>query len=151
MEKTFSSIAPESIERFPSRRIINFDIRLATEEEIKDKWISSGNEGDEPTEYFISNHKWVYYQITLSTARWYYTGVVEAIVRAKYSTDEMEAITNNMNASVGSFFNALVSDGIVGAIKYLKDSANEDNTIAFREMQEWRAKAKAWAREVFKK
>ena len=60
----------------------------------------------------------------------------------------MEAITNNMAAINAMFMQTLVTDGIIAATKYLKDSINEDNSKRFREMQEWRVTAKQVANEV---
>jgi hypothetical protein len=151
MEIKYSREIPITTERNGVRRTLNYNVRELSESEINELWEKEIQKDDMSYEAFAKEHKYAYYTLTMGNARWDYNGIVEAIIREKYSIDQMEAITNNMNASVGSFFNVLVSDGIVGAIKYLKDSADEDNTVAFREMQEWRAKAKVWAREVFKK
>ena len=83
-------------------------------------------------------------------AQWSYGGIVNAIVREKYSIDEMEAITNNMAAINAVFMQTLVSGGIVEAIRYLKESADSDDTAAFKAMQEWRALAKREAKSVLK-
>lgn len=147
----YSSQPPTTMERNGTRRTLNYNVRELSESEIQALWEKEIQKDGMSYEAFAKEHKYAYYTLTMGNARWGYNGIVEAIIREKYSIDQMEAITNNMNASVGNFFNALVSDGIVGAIKYLKDSSDEDNTIVFKEMQEWRANAKVWARDVFKK
>lgn len=150
MKKMYASIAPERVVLMGAKKQLNYNIHEVEENEIKALWEKNEN-SKMSYEDFAEQHKYGYYSLVVGGARWNYNELVSEIVRAKYPEQDMEAITNNMNASVGNFFNALVSDGIVGAIKYLKDSADEGNTIAFREMQEWRTKAKVWAREVFKK
>lgn len=77
-----------------------------------------------------------------------YDNIVSAIIRGKYTADEMEAITNNMTATVGEFLNVLVGEGIVKATKYLVDNIDSDKTKAFKEMQEWRRMAKDKAKEI---
>ena len=132
--------------------MLNYGVREATEAEILESW-KSGSEleqGDVPTSDFVSSHKYVYYSVRVPMAQWNYGGVVNAIVREKYSIDEMEAITNNMAAINAVFMQTLVSGGIVDAIKYLKESADSDDTAAFKEMQEWRALAKREAKGVLK-
>lgn len=61
----------------------------------------------------------------------------------------MEAITNNMAAINAMFMQTLVTEGIVGAIQYLRDSYDKDNAEIFKEMQEWRAMAKKEAKSIF--
>ena len=152
MEKKFSSEVPEKVERNGSIRVLNYDVREATEVEILVEWKNStmSEQGDEPTDDFVSRHKYVYYSVRVPMAQWNYGGIVNAIVREKYSIDEMEAITNNMAAINAVFMQTLVSGGIVDAIKYLKESADSDDTAAFKEMQEWRAMAKKEAKGVLK-
>ena len=82
--------------------------------------------------------------------QWKYDGVVNAIIRDKYRSDEMEAITNNMAAVNAVFLQTLVTEGIIEATKYLKDSVNEINSTQFKEMQEWRAMAKKVAKSIIK-
>ena len=94
-------------------------------------------------------HKYAYSSVTIGNARWTYSGIVEAIIREKYTIDEMEAITNNMAAVNAVFLQTLVSGGIIEATKYLKSSINDDNSTIFKEMQEWRAMAKREAKELF--
>lgn len=153
METKYSAEIPEKVTRKGTRRTFNYSIRETTEEEILELWNQSGRseeEGDTPPQYFKDEHKYTYHSVTIPMGKWSYGGVVEAIIRDKYTTDEMEAITNNMNAIVGEFFNVLVTEGIIGATKYLLDSRDDANTDAFKEMQEWRVMAKKEARSVIK-
>lgn len=151
MEKKFSSEVPEKVERNGSIRVLNYDVREATEVEILEEWKNSSmsGQGDVPTSDFVSSHKYVYYSVRVPMAQWSYGGIVNAIVREKYSIDEMEAITNNMAAINAVFMQTLVSGGIVEAIKFLRESADAADTETFREMQEWRAMAKKEAKAVF--
>jgi hypothetical protein len=82
--------------------------------------------------------------------QWTRDGIINAIIRDKYPVDEMEAITNNMAAITAVFMQTLVSDGIIAATKYLKDSINDENSARFKEMQEWRAMAKKIASSIIK-
>lgn len=146
---------PVKAERVRNGFVLNYDVQETPEEEIQRQWRLSrggmdGEDAGSPDASFVSEHKYMYYSVRIPMGRWNYGGIVEAVVREKYTTDEMEAITNNMNAVTSGYFNVLVSDGIVDAIKYLADSKDDDNTVAFREMQEWRALAKREAREVLK-
>ena len=151
MEKKFASSVPVQVERNGSIRVLNYGVREATEAEVLEAW-KSGSEleqGDVPTDDFVSRHKYVYYSVSVPMAQWNYGGVVNAVVRDRYQVDEMEAITNNMAAINAAFMQTLVSGGIVEAIKFLKESADAADTETFREMQEWRALAKKEAKEVF--
>lgn len=149
MEIKYSAEYPERTKREGAKRILNYNIRELTESEIKELWGKEENQ-DTPYDYFASQHKYVYNTLTMGGARWSYNNIVEAIIRDKYSADEMEAITNNMNAITGEFFNVLVADGILSATKYLLDSINDENTKNFKEMQEWRFNAKKIAKEIIK-
>ena len=149
MEIKYSAEYPERTKRGGAKRILNYNIRELTESEIKELWGKEENQ-DTPYDYFASQHKYAYNTLTMGGARWYYNNVVEVIIRDKYSADEMEAITNNMNLVVSEFFSKLVSDGIVQATKYLVDNFNSENLDNFKAMQEWRAMAKREAREIFK-
>lgn len=120
-----------------------------SDEEIKELWEREPQEGT-PYDYFAKEHKYAYNSVTMGSARWSYSDIVEAIIREKYTSDQMEAITNNMNVVVAEFFNVLVTDGIMDAIKYLVGSINDDNTANFKAMQEWRNLAKREARSVIK-
>lgn len=154
MEKKYSREIPIKVERERRGYTLNYNVKETSEEEVLDLWLSSGRsetEGDVPTEDFKQDHKYVYHSIYVAMGQWKYDGLVEAIIRDKYTIDQMEAITNNMNVIVGEFFNQLVTGGIIQATKYLVDSIHDANTANFKEMQEWRAMAKSEARGAFKK
>ena len=74
----------------------------------------------------------------------------EKVVDVRRFEDEMEAITNNMNAVVSEFLATLVSDGIISATKYLMENMDAEKMKQFKEMQEWRVFAKSEAKKVFK-
>ena len=151
MENKFSAEIPVKVENYRNGFVLNYDVREATNEEILSEWKSQGlGEGDQPTGDFIRDHKYVYYSVEVPMGQWNYGGVINAIVRDKYRVDEMEAITNNMAAVNAVFMQTLVNGGIVDAIRYLKESADSDDTEAFKQMQEWRAMAKREAKSVFK-
>ena len=151
MEKKFASSVPEKVERNGSIRVLNYNVREATETEVLEAWKngSESGQGDVPTDDFVSRHKYVYYSVSVPMAQWNYGGVVNAVVRDKYSIDQMEAITNNMAAINAVFMQTLVKSGIVEAIKFLRESADAVDAETFREMQEWRAMAKKEAKAVF--
>ena len=148
MEKKYSNQVPEKVERYASYRVLNYNVRETTEAEVLEQWGYSNEEGDSPSEDFVERHKYVYYTLSIPTTKWSYGGIVNAIIREKYTIDEMEAITNNMAAINAVFMQTLVSGGIVEAVKYLRESADSDDTEAFKAMQEWRALAKREAKEV---
>lgn len=152
MENKYSSERPLKVERVKRGYTLNYNVKETSEEEVMDLWLSSGRsetEGDAPTEDFKRENKYVYHSINVPMGQWNYGGVVNAIIRDKYRTDEMEAITNNMAAINAIFMQTLVSGGIVGAIQYLKDSYDKDNAEIFKQMQEWRAMAKKEAKSIF--
>ena len=148
MEKKYSGQVPEKVERYASYRVLNYNVRETTEAEVLEQWGYSNEEGDFPSEDFVERHKYVYYTLSIPTTKWSYGGIVNAIIREKYTIDEMEAITNNMAAINAVFMQTLVSGGIVEAVKYLRESADSDDTEAFKAMQEWRTLAKKEAKEV---
>ena len=123
-------------------------------DEIVREWESQRGgmegEGSSPDDAFIKEHKWMYNVVRVPMGQWNYGGIVNAIVRDKYASDEMESITNNMNVIVAEFFEHLVADGILSATKYLMGSINTENTENFAAMQKWRSMAKAEARQVLK-
>jgi hypothetical protein len=127
---------------------IFYEVNELTYQEKVDLW-QVANEGI-PSKEWMYDHSYSAYSVFIKPAQWGYNGVVEAIIREKYSQDEMEAITNNMAAITAAFLQTLVTDGIIAATKYLKDSINDDNTKRFKEMQEWRAMAKKVASEIIK-
>lgn len=131
-----------------TRRTFNYNIREMTESELQELWTKEENQGISYN-YFVSQHKYVYNTLIIGGAKWKYDEVVSAIIRDKYREDEMEAITNNMNAVVSEFFSILITDGIIKATKYLVDSVDDEKMKQFKEMQEWRAFAKKTAKEIF--
>lgn len=151
MEIKYSREVPSRIEGGGVKRTLNYNIRELTESELNELWERESNREDMNYESWKIEHKYAYNSVTIGNARWTYSGVVEAIIREKYSIDKMEAITNNMAAINAVFMQTLVADGIVGAIKYLKDSADSEDANTFKEMQEWRQLAKNEAKEIFNK
>ena len=152
MENNYSNEQPQKVERIRNGYRLNYNIRETTEEELLELWQSSSRseeEGDVPTDDFKRENKYVYHSINIPMGQWNYAGVVNAIIRDKYRSDEMEAITNNMAAVNAVFMQTLVSEGIVGAIQYLRDSYDKDNAEIFKEMQEWRHMAKKEAKSIF--
>ena len=153
MENKYSSERPAKVERVKRGYTLNYNVKETSEEELLDLWLSSGRsetEGEQPTDDFKRENKYVYNSVYVAMGQWKYDGLVNAIIRDKYRSDEMEAITNNLAAVNAMFMQTLVSEGIVGAIQYLQDSYKSDDTERFKEMQEWRALAKKEAREIFK-
>lgn len=129
-----------------ARRQLNYNVKELGEDELKALWEKEGSET--PYDYFAKEHKYSYCSLEMGGARWNYNGIVEAIIREKYTNDQMEAITNNMNVVVAEFFNTLVTDGLGESITYLLTSVKSDNMANFKAMQEWRALAKREARDV---
>ena len=149
MEIKYSSQIPPRIEGGGVKRTLNYNIRELTESELLELWQRESIREDMNYESFKLEHKYAYSSVTIGNARWTYSGVVEAIIREKYTIDEMEAITNNMAAVTAVFLQTLVSEGIIEATKYLRDSIDDDNSTIFKEMQEWRALAKREAKGLF--
>lgn len=84
-----------------------------------------------------------YIKVEVPASMWNYEGITAALINAKYSNDEMQAITNNMTAKLSLFFEELlVGDGLTSAIKTLKNTYNDSNSTAFKDMQIWRKEAK---------
>ena len=150
METKYSSEIPVSVERHGTRRTLNYNVRELGESELKELWDNELNKEDTSYEVFASQHKYSYNSLSIGNGRWGYNGIVEAIIREKYSNDQMEAITNNVNVIVAEFFNTLVTDGLGESIKYLLSSVKSENMENFKDMQEWRALAKREARSVLK-
>lgn len=154
MQKKYSKDLPKKVERMGGKFVLNYHLQETTEEEILSLWESEhyGMEEDygRPDDYFKEEHKYNFNQVIVPMGKWKYDEVVSAIIRDKYREDEMEAITNNLAAVNAMFFQTLVSEGIVEAIQYLRDSYKSEDTERFKEMQEWRAMAKKEAREIFK-
>lgn len=158
MEKKYSFAKPEMVETekvgMVTYRLLNYEVRETSIEEMLELWEEFSKDMEElptePEQLFKDEHKWQYFQVRFPIGIWSKDKIVEAIIRDKYSQDEMEAITNNMAAINAVFMQTLVTDGIIAATKYLKDSINDANTARFKEMQEWRAMAKSVAREIIK-
>ena len=152
MNKIYSKDKPNLVVANPPRYTLNYNVYETSEEELNQLWKERFSETAEmpstPDNWFRKQNKYGFNQVTIPMGRWNYQGIVEAIIRDKYTADEMEAITNNMNAITAEFFNVLVTDGILSATKYLLDSINDENTKNFKEMQEWRLLAKKIAREI---
>lgn len=77
--------------------------------------------------------------VELETGVWNYGAIVSALVRAKYSADDIEAITNNNIA-------LLTMPSEVSSAASEED--REEKLAEFKEMQEWREKSKARAKEL---
>lgn len=150
METKYSPEIPVSVERHGTRRTLNYNVRELGESELKELWDKELYKEDTSFEVFASQHKYSYNSLSIGNGRWGYNGIVEAIIREKYTNDQMEAITNNVNVIVAEFFNTLVTDGLADSIKYLLPSVKSENMENFRDMQEWRALAKREARSVLK-
>ena len=150
MQKLYSNEVPSKVEQARNGYKVNYNIRETTAEELLELWKESGRseEGDVPTKDFADENKYVYHSVSLPMGQWNYGGIVNAIIRDKYKVDEMESITNNMAAVNAAFMQELVSGGIVEAIKYLKESADSEDTEIFKAMQEWRAMAKREAKLI---
>ena len=151
MDNFYSKEVPAKVEQARNGYKVNYHIRETTAEELLELWKESGRseEGDVPTKDFADENKYVYHSVSLPMGQWNYGGIVNAIIRDKYKVDEMESITNNMAAVNAVFMQTLVTEGIVGAIQYLRDSYDKDNAEIFKAMQEWRAMAKKEAKSIF--
>ena len=153
MEKKYSKDLPTKVERNGSKFILNYNVKETTGEEFILLWqefnIGIEDASETPDDYFKEEHKYNYNQVIVPMGKWKYDEVVSAIIRDKYREDEMEAITNNLAAVNAMFFQTFVSEGIVEAIQYLRDSYKSDDTERFKEMQEWRALAKKEAKSIF--
>lgn len=77
--------------------------------------------------------------VELETGVWNYGAIVSALVRAKYSADDIEAITNN-NIALLTMPSAASSAA--------SEEDREEKLAEFRKMQEWRSKCKERAREL---
>lgn len=142
-------------ERVRNGFVLNYDVQETPMEEIQRQWRLSrgGMEGEDagsPDASFIGEHKYMYYSVSVPMGKWSYGGIVDIIVREKYAVSEMESINNNMAAVNAMYMQILVSEGIVAAVAYLKESFDSDNTATFTEMQQWRALAKKEAKAVLK-
>lgn len=150
METIYSSEKPIIYEYLGAKRRLNYNIHELSDSEKRD--LFSQNPFLEETEFeqFAIEHRYAFNSLIILGGQWTRDGIINAIIRDKYRIDEMEAITNNMAAINAVFMQTLVTEGIVAATKYLKDSINDDNTKRFKEMQEWRAMAKEVAKSIIK-
>lgn len=149
MEMHYSANIPAQIEKVDAKTAINFNVQTLTDEQIQELWNNELHEDDINQEY-IDSHRYRYNRLIIGNGRWTYNGIVDAIIRSRYTIDQMESITNNMSVVVNEFFNILISDGIVSAIKYLVEYKNSEEKKLFNEMQEWRSLAKHTARNILK-
>lgn len=151
MITNYSEEIPDIMIREGAKRKLNYNVMELSLEEIKELWKQEHpDEATEPDEWYIKSHRYSYNMVILGGGKWNYSGIVEAIIRDKYTADEMEAISNNMNIIVSGFFETLVTSGIIAATKYLVESIKSDESARFKEMQSWRAFAKTTARQILK-
>ncbi|MBR6629957.1 MAG: hypothetical protein IKL03_08410 [Bacteroidaceae bacterium] len=154
MEKYYSNEIPERVVTNPPRRTLTYGAYEVGEEELQQKWDELNKEIEgapsTPDEAFREFHKYAYYQVEIPMGQWTRDGIINAIIRDKYPVDVMEAITNNMAAVNAAFMQTLVTDGIIAATKYLKDSVDQERSNQFKEMQDWRQMAKQVASEIIK-
>ena len=73
--------------------------------------------------------------LTLPTGVWNYGAIVSALVRSKYSENDVEAIINNNIALIATPSSISEEDG-------------QQKLSEFQEMQQWREKCKARAKEL---
>lgn len=73
--------------------------------------------------------------ITLETGVWNYGAIVAALVRTKYSENDMEAIVNNNIA-------------LIAMPSAVSDEDGQQKLSEFQQMQEWRDKCKVRAKEL---
>lgn len=152
MTFNYSRDLPVAIKKIVNKYRLNYNIHESTHEDIQRVWeieASFGVDEEGITDRFIEEHKYCYHTVDVPMGQWNYAGVVNAIIRDKYRVDEMESITNNMAAVNAVFMQTLVTEGIVGAIQYLRESYDKDNAEIFKQMQEWRAMAKKEAKSIF--
>lgn len=154
MEKKYSAEVPQQIINTAPKGTLNYGVYEVSEEEMKQLWdefrSNMEDASEEPDEWFCMEHKYGYYSLEIPMGQWTNDGIVNAIIRDKYRIDEMEAITNNMAAINAVFMQTLVTDGVIAATKYLKDSIDNDKSKRFKEMQEWRSMAKEVAKSIIK-
>jgi len=108
MNYKYSSTRPDTVETVGAKRYLNFDIEEVVN---KDDNISSENQ-------------YRYLQAEGNIFNWDYAHLVAAIIRAKYSADDVEAIILNNG------------DG------------EPEHKASYNELQAWRKHAKDVAREV---
>ena len=76
--------------------------------------------------------------VELETGVWNYGAIVSALVRSKYSADDIEAITNNNIALLT----------MPSEVSSAASEDREEKLAEFRKMQEWRSKCKERAKEL---
>lgn len=89
--------------------------------------------GRQKASVFVGNG--VNEMVELPTGVWNYGALVSALVRVKYSEDEVEAIINNNIA-------------LIAMPSAVSDEEGQQKLSEFQEMQEWREKCKARAKEL---
>lgn len=73
--------------------------------------------------------------VELETGVWSYKDILAALIRAKYSENDMEAIINNSLA-------------LIASLSIVSEEKAEQRQIELQEMQEWREKCKVRAKEL---
>lgn len=73
--------------------------------------------------------------VELETGVWSYKDILAALIRAKYSENDMEAIINNSLA-------------LIASPTAISEEKAEQRQSELQEMQEWREKCKARAKEL---
>ena len=134
MKREYSNERPPLCERDKSEpaKVINFDIREETEGEFK----------------------YSYYSVSVRFGQWDYSGIVNAIVSAEYSSARMQAVTNNYHqeTDLATLIDLLRTtqnfNKLRSAMGDWLSSRDQDIVAEYTAMQEWRAMAKATAREV---
>lgn len=154
MNKKYTSTKPTMLVNSAPRATLNYGVYEVSEDELQMLWQEQrgamGDESGSIDQWFREEHKYGYNELLIPLGQMTYAGIVNAIIRDKYTQADMEAITNNMAAVNAVFMQTLVTDGIINATKYLKDSINDENSAKFKEMQEWRDMAKKIAKEILK-
>lgn len=154
MNKKYSAERPQAIKNTAPRATLNYGVYEVSEDELQTLWQEQRGAMDDASEsidqWFREEHKYGYNELLIPLGQMTYGGIVNAIVRDKYTQADMEAITNNMAAVNAVFMQTLVTGGILEATKYLKESTDNEDTAKFKEMQEWRAMAKQIAKEIIK-
>lgn len=102
-----------------------------------------------------AGNKYEFYRVELKPGQYTHDGVVNAIIRARYPQDEMEAITNNYLAEldIEGLVAAVKSARTITALKTAVVGTFEKRDInivaAYNAMQEWRNMAKDVAVSIF--
>lgn len=154
MNRQYSSTIPATLVNTAPSATLRYGVYEVGDEELLLLWDNLIGDAEgvskTPEEWFKNEHKYGYNELLIPLGQMTYAGIVNAIIRDKYTQADMESITNNMAAVNAVFMQTLVTDGIINATKYLKDSINDENSSKFKEMQEWRDMAKKIAKEILK-